>query len=47
MITMIKKNLKNLGEKMAETSVDARSPRWHMYQPKPPAKLQEQKEQAK
>ena len=44
---MIKKTFKNLGEKMAEAPVDARSPRFHAFQPKPPAKLQRQKEQIK
>jgi len=40
---MIKTFVK-LGEKMAIAPADKRSPRWNIYQPKPPAKLQEYKE---
>jgi len=47
MITMIKKTLKNLGEKMAEAPVDARSQRHLFFEPKPPAKLQERRKVAK
>ena len=43
----IKERLKRFGEKNAETAIDPRTHPRVLFQPKPPAKIQEKIEQAK